>query len=362
MIHLTEYLNTASANLVKQALAASFKNPRESMFLMKYISVQKKAAELRSSHENAGLHVPPFLIASIAAHCNLHCAGCYARANSACTDASVAAELSAERWGQIFGEAAELGVSFILLAGGEPLMRGDVLRKAAENQNILFPVFTNGTMFQQENLELFDKSRNLIPVLSIEGGESKTDRRRGEGTFQILERTMNELSRRGIFYGVSITVTKENLTEVASLEFVGRLHQMGCKLAFFVEYVPADGSDGLAPGEAERKLLAEELERMRSRFEDLILVSFPGDEAQMGGCLAAGRGFFHINASGGAEPCPFSPFSDTSLRECSLRQALASPFLQKVRSNAVLQGSHDGGCVLFGRKAEVEKLLADHRI
>ena len=41
--------------------------------------------------------------------------------------------------------------------------------------------------------------------------------------------------------------------------------------------------------------------------------------------MAAGRGFFHINSHGSAEPCPFSPYSDTNVRDTSLRQALQSP-------------------------------------
>ena len=67
----------------------------------------------------------------------------------------------------------------------------------------------------------------------------------------------------------------------------------------------------------------------------------------MGGCLAAGRGFFHINPYGGAEPCPFSPYSDINLRNVSLRQALRSPLFQKIRAASVLAASHSGGCVLF---------------
>jgi MoaA/NifB/PqqE/SkfB family radical SAM enzyme len=50
----------------------------------------------------------------------------------------------------------------------------------------------------------------------------------------------------------------------------------------------------------------------------MIFISFPGDEKTSGGCLAAGRGFFHINSHGGAEPCPASPYSDINVRDSSL--------------------------------------------
>jgi MoaA/NifB/PqqE/SkfB family radical SAM enzyme len=86
-------------------------------------------------------------------------------------------------------------------------------------------------------------------------------------------------------------------------------------------------------------------------------VSFPGDEKASGGCLAAGRGFFHINANGGAEPCPFSPYSDTNIRNISLLQALDSPLFQKIQSDDILIGEHQGGCVLFEQEEAVKKLL-----
>ena len=114
-MNLTESMSRAIAELVGSALRASLKNPRESAFFLRAAAAQKKAAEKRRAAEAAGSHVPPFLIASIAGNCNLHCAGCYARANRSCSDRA-AEELAAERWSALFREAGELGISFILLA------------------------------------------------------------------------------------------------------------------------------------------------------------------------------------------------------------------------------------------------------
>jgi len=356
-MNLSEYLNGAISHLVQNALRSSLKNPAESAFLLRYAAAQKKAAEKRSRQEQSGIHIPPFLIASIASQCNLHCAGCYARANHSCGE-QAGKELDAGRWEQIFSEASELGVSFILLAGGEPLLRKDVLEAAAEHPELIFPVFSNGTMLNDAYLELFNRNRNLLPVLSIEGDREQTDQRRGSGTFRILSEAMGRLHSRGIFYGASVTVTKENLAVVSGEEFIGTLARNGCKLVFFVEYVPVDGRDDLAPGDAERELLAQNQEKLRGRYPDLIFLSFPGDEKQMGGCLAAGRGFFHINPAGDAEPCPFSPYSDVSVRNGSLKQALQSPLFRKIRSGLAEEGEQIGGCALFQKQSEVQRLLA----
>lgn len=356
-MNLTEYMNAAIAGIVGDALRVSLKNPRESAFLLRAAASQQKAAERRRAAEAAGRHVPPFLIASIAARCNLHCAGCYARANRSCSD-SAAGELAADRWDRIFGEAEELGVSFLLLAGGEPLTRRDVLERAAGHPGLIFPVFTNGTMFDGF-LDLFDAHRNLIPVLSIEGGREETDARRGAGTYRLLERAMEDLNRRGILYGASVTVTKKNLEQVSGSGFADGLERSGCRLVFFVEYVPVDPETAeLAPGGAGRMVLGRRLEALRSESRMLFL-SFPGDEKVLGGCLAAGRGFFHINARGGAEPCPFSPYSDCSLRDGTLSQALDSALFRRLREKGLTEAEHAGGCALFARESEVRALLAE---
>ena len=139
--------------------------------------------------------------------------------------------------------------------------------------------------------------------------------------------------------------------------FLQSLRSFGAKVVFFVDYVPADpGTESLAPGDAEREALASRLDQLRTKRDGTIYVSFPGDEQYSDGCLAAGRGFFHINPSGGAEPCPFSPVSDTNLRQVSLLEALDSPLFQRLRSSSLLELHHTGACALFGRDDELAAL------
>ena len=88
-------------------------------------------------------------------------------------------ELGAERWERSSRRRRGLGISFILLAGGEPLKRPEVLERAAETRGVIFPVFTNGTLLSGDILGLFGRSRNLIPVVSVEGDKHQTDSRRG---------------------------------------------------------------------------------------------------------------------------------------------------------------------------------------
>ena len=357
---IQEYLARGVERVVADALKATLKNPRESAFLLGFSLASANASKKRRKAAEAGEHIPPFLIASITSQCNLHCAGCYSRCNHATLDAEPVEQLSAGEWAAIFDEADDLGVSFILLAGGEPLLRRDVIEAAGKRKNILFPIFTNGTFMDEPYFGLFDASRNLVPVLSLEGGRATTDARRGAGTYDRLASNMDELARRGLVFGASVTVTTRNVREVTSEDFLNDLSGRGCKAVVFVEYVPVTGeSRCLAPTDTEREYLQGAIDRLRNERPDMVYIAFPGDEKTSGGCMAAGRGFFHVNSHGGAEPCPFSPYSDVNIRHSSLREALHSPLFTALRDKGLLLGDHAGGCILHEKRALVESLLKD---
>lgn len=356
---LQNYLIEGVEGVVKEAIKATLKNPRESAFMLKFAKATRAASKKRREAEDNGEHIPPFLIASITSKCNLHCAGCYSRCNHATTDAEPVSQLTSEEWLKIFDEADELGISFILLAGGEPMLRRDIIEAAGKKQNILFPIFTNGTFIDEKYFALFDKCRNLVPIMSIEGSKEITDSRRGKGIYDKLIANMEEFKKRGLIFGASVTVTTQNYKEVTSDKFLNSLSDRGCKAVIFVEYVPVtEESSELAPSDTEREYLMNEIQWLREERPEMVYIAFPGDEKSSGGCVAAGRGFFHINSHGGAEPCPFSPYSDVNIKSSSLREAMHSPLFMALQSGDILLDDHDGGCVLYEKRELVESIIA----
>lgn len=357
---LEKYLTAGVENIVKNAVRATLKDPKESLFMAKFALASQQASNLRQAAKIKGEHIPPFLIASITSKCNLHCAGCYARANHSCEDGAATNQMTDEEWAAIFSEAKALGIGFILLAGGEPLIRKNVIEKAGENQEIFFPIFTNGTLLNEEYITLFDRCRNLFPVFSIEGEKSATDERRGNGVYQRIFKAMDSLKENHLIFGASITVTVSNYQEVTAFDFLNQLDMMGCKAVFYVEYVPVTKeSRHLAMQDAERMYLRTKLVSLREKHKNMLFLSFPGDEKSSGGCLAAGRGFFHINSQGGAEPCPFSPYSDISVKDTSIKQALNSRLFRCLNEQNLLMEEHVGGCLLFEQRETVEKILEE---
>lgn len=356
---IQEYMTGGVVRIVTDSLRAVAKNPKEAAFMGRFAIASKKASARRMKAEKEGEHIPPFLIASITSNCNLHCAGCYSRANHACEDTEPVSQMTEEEWERIFAEAEGLGISFILLAGGEPLIRYDVIKQASEHKDILFPIFTNGTFLGEKYLELMDENRNLLPVISIEGDEVTTDGRRGAGVYRKVIRNMENIRDRGMVFGASVTVTTENMQEVYSDEFINRMHELGCKAIIYVEFVPVtEDSTHLAPAEDHYVYMNGRLNHLRENMKEMVFISFPGDEKSSGGCVAAGRGFFHINSHGGAEPCPFSPYSDISVRDTSIREAMRSPLFFALNSEGLLSGDHAGGCTLYANKERVEQIIA----
>lgn len=353
LANLTEVMNGNIMGLMKQAWRIAASNPPMARFVLRTFKTQAKAAKRRTMHEARGVHVPPFLIVSVTNRCNLKCKGCY----SAAQHRSPEGEMTDGSLRDLLGEARDLGVSFALLAGGEPLVRPDVIRIAAEFREMVFPVFTNGLLLDDDMVAFLSSARNIVPVVSIEGDRRATDDRRGAGVFQQILSSMASMRARGLFFGASITVTRANYDQVTGPSYIQELLDSGTRLVFLIEYVPVDeGTQDLALTQGQREGLSACVKEWREDFASLF-ISFPGDEDEVGGCLAAGRGFVHISARGDVEPCPFTPWSDASLSGSSLTQALKSPFLAAIRDNHDALGETTGGCALWAKRDLVEELL-----
>lgn len=358
---LATYMSGSIRNIMGQAYRNVLSNQREAKFAFTMQRLFEKSERRRKAmKEKEGLEVPPFLICSIATTCNLHCKGCYARSNGIAAEGeSAKATLTPGQWRHIFDEAAELGINFALLAGGEPLMRRDILEQVAEVKDLIFPVFTNGTLIGPTFIEFLRKHLNIIPIISLEGTASGTDERRGSGVFRRAMLSMEMLKKEDLFFGTSITVTTENMNLVTSPAFLDTLQGYGCRIVFYVEYVPTEAdTEHLALDEAGSFAMERVLETRRNDYPGIIFLSFPGDEKALDGCLASGRGFFHIGPDGAAEPCPFSPFSDSNVLQLGIRGALQSPLFKRIRAAKTLGWEHTGGCTLFEHRTEIEAMMA----
>jgi MoaA/NifB/PqqE/SkfB family radical SAM enzyme len=297
------------------------------------------------------------LIASVTRRCNLDCAGCYSKSLRP-EGARFPAELPDEAFARLFEEAVELGVGVILLAGGEPLLRRGLLERVAAIKGLVAPVFTNGTMLDDDYARLFGGT--LIPVFSIEGDAALTSARRGAGIHETVLRGIETLRRRGGSFGLSVTVTSRNVDLVLSPGFLGEVGRLGAAALFLVEYVPvAPGTEDLVLEPAQRARLNDKAATEGLPFP---IVRLPGDEEAYGGCLAAGRGFVHLAPEGRLEACPFAPYSDSSAADSGLRAALDSPLMRAIRERHHELVETSGGCALRDKAGWIASLGACARV
>ncbi len=350
-IDFKKVLNGALSVLFKDAVKVALTNPLQAVFFMRTLRWQKKAAKIRAKWETQGIHVPPILVVSVTSKCNLHCKGCYYQSLRKSTDS----EMSDERIWRLVDEAKELGISFIVLAGGEPLMRSNILDLSKKTPEIMFMMFTNGLLIDDEVIRKIVGNRNIVPLLSLEGYQVDTDGRRGSGVYNLLLDSIGKLKDKQVFWGASITMTRTNFGEVTDEAFVRQLIDAGCKLFFFVKYTPVtkETEDWVLTDEQKARVV-DIRNSFRSKFSALF-IALPWDEDEVGGCLSAGRGFVHISSEGNVEPCPFVAYSDTNLKNMPLKDALQSKMLRIIRENRD-ELREVKGCALWERREWVQSL------
>ncbi len=350
------YHNLLNKNLkifFKDAVRITLTNPSQAYFFYKTVRWQKKAALMRSRWQEQGINIPPIVIFSVTTRCNLTCKGCYAQALHPPSDR----EMSEAKIRGMMSEAKELGISFFVIAGGEPLMHPEILDITKDFPEVLFLIFTNGLLLDDKMFMRLKKIKNVIPLVSLEGHAVDTDGRRGEGVYGRLQDIIRKLKRKDIFFGTSLTITRPTFDTLTDHHFVENLVKAGCKFFLYLEYTSIiEGTEDLVLTREQRVQLRSLMDSFHSKFSALF-ITVPGHEVEVGGCLAAGRGFVHITAEGDLEPCPFAPFSDTNLRNSSLKDALQSRLFKVIRQHPEKLSPTKGGCALWKRRKWVQSLL-----
>lgn len=352
-IDYSAVLNQSLKVFFTDFVKVSLKNPSQAIFFYKTVRWQQQAAKLRVYWETQGVHVPPIAIFSITNRCNLKCKGCYHWE----LHKSAGPEMNTDKMRSIIKEAKDLGISFMVLAGGEPFVRREILDITKDFPEIIFLIFTNGLMINAELITKIKKQKNVVPVISLEGYRDDTDMRRGKGVYNKIKSIIENLNKHNIFYSVSITISKQTFDNVFDEEFIKSLVDLGCKLFFFVEYTPIkEGTEDWIITNEQRSKIVDTVKNFREKYKALF-IAVPGDEEEIGGCMSAGKGFVHISADGNLEPCPFAPYSDTNLREMSLKDALQSKFLKSIRDSHEHLSETEGGCALWIEREWVRSML-----
>jgi len=154
-------------------------------------------------------------------HCNLRCKGCYTLGYG------MKPELPLEVVDRLLTECEELGIYFVTILGGEPLVYPHLFEAIERHPKLFFQVYTNGTLMTRETAQRFADLGNVAVVISIEGGEQETDAWRGKGVYRKIMNAFEYLTDARVIIGTSATVTRQNVEAVASFNFIDRMIALG---------------------------------------------------------------------------------------------------------------------------------------
>ncbi|MDD5556968.1 MAG: radical SAM protein [bacterium] len=161
----------------------------------------------------------PVVVWNATRRCNLSCAHCYADA----AGADAAGELSGREARNLVRDLAAFGVPALLLSGGEPLLRPDILELAgiAAAAGVRPILSTNGTLVTAAVARRIRRSGIAYAGVSIDGRPARHDRFRGAaGSYDRALEGMRRLAGEGVRTGLRFTLarrTAEDLPHVFDL-------------------------------------------------------------------------------------------------------------------------------------------------
>ena len=311
-----------------------------------YEAFLRGTKKIRANREKYGCNIPWLILFDPTTACNMHCVGCWSGTYGHKHN------LTFEEMDKIVTEGKRLGIYLYMMTGGEPMVRKkDVLRLCEKHNDCFFAAYSNSTLIDEELCQKIVELGNLTFMLSIEGTPETNDMRRGEGHYAAVMRAMDLLKQYGIIYGTSICYTRQNVEAVTSEEFLRFIASKGARFGFYFHYMPVGNNavPELMPTVEQRKKMISQIRYLRSDKCDVgfFPMDFQNDGEVVGGCIAGGRNYFHINSAGDAEPCVFIHFSNANIKENSILEILQSPLFMAYHEGQPFNRNHLRPCPML---------------
>lgn len=273
----------------------------------------------------------------LTARCNNNCRHCYINL-PANDQAARAQELSLAEIEHIADQAVELGAVWVLLTGGEPLLRPDFaeIYLMLKRKGLLVLVFTNATLINQAHIDLFKRYPPRDIEVTIYGGsqESYEAVTRLPGSYAAFQRGLQMLFDAGLRVRLKAMALRSNLHEIEAMAAFGRQYTKDYYRFDPVLHLRFDGdpqrnaeiiSERLTPEEvvALEQRDPERFAGMEKNCDNLI-----NDKFTHRGCnhlihCGAGNGSFNVGYDGTFRLCSslWAPETTVNLRQVSLREA-----------------------------------------
>lgn len=250
------------------------------------------SAFLHSKAAAAG--VPVSATFELTTRCNFNCRMCYVHSQDSALCKKE--EKSAQWWIDLGKKAIEQGVVFLLLTGGEPLLRSDFAEIYTELSKLGFiiSINTNGYLITDEIVQLFRKNPPTRLNISLYGASDETyENVTGVCAFSRVVENVKKLIDIGIDVRFSGSFTSLNACDAEKIYNISRelnVHIKGTQYMF--PQVLAGGKHGenpcrLSPEDAAQKRIEwlkliytpeEYQKRLRAIVDGVDAFSLSGDE------------------------------------------------------------------------------------
>ena len=310
--------------------------------------VQEKA------REKYRCNIPWAILLDPTSACNLRCTGCWA------AEYGHQQNLSYEDICSIIDQGRDLGCHIYIYTGGEPMVRkADLIRICEKYPDCVFLCFTNATLIDEAFCQDMIRVANFVPAISAEGNEHTTDARRGDGTYAKIERAMDLLREHALPFGISACWTRANADAIATEENMDWMIEKGALFCWYFHFMPVGraASADLMPTPEQRERMYRFVRAMRDK-KPLFTMDFQNDGEYVGGCIAGGRRYLHINAAGDVEPCVFIHYSNANIHEVSLLDALRSPLFMKYYEGQPFNTNHLRPCPMLENPDDLPRMVA----
>ena len=290
-----------------------------------------------------GCNIPWAILMDPTSACNLKCEGCWA------AEYGSKLNLSLEQLDDVITQGKKMGIYFYIYSGGEPLVRKkDIITLCEKHDDCVFLAFTNATLIDARFADEMLRVKNFVPAISVEGFKEATDSRRGEGTYKAIIEAMETLKDHKLPFGISCCYTSKNVDDIGSEEFFDEMIARGAKFAWLFTYIPvgAHAVTELMVNASQREFMYRRIREFR-KTKPIFTMDFWNDGEFVGGCIAGGRSYLHINANGDVEPCAFIHYSDSNIKEKTLLEALHSPLFMQYHQNQPFNENHLRPCPLL---------------
>ncbi|MEW6229836.1 MAG: PqqD family peptide modification chaperone [Bacillota bacterium] len=202
--------------------------------------------------------------------CNLRCIHCFREAGP------ITDELTPGEWKKALDGYSRLKGKGVIISGGEPLLRHDVLEilGMCEELNLQAGIITNGTLLTRELCKELSRMRKVSVQISLDGATRATvDKIRGSGVFDSVIRNYRELRSSGFNGPVSfsMTIMKPTLHEIeAFAELAAAEHANAVHFPFFTASGRGNKNrESLDLSETEKQEATCRLDRVMARANSL---------------------------------------------------------------------------------------------